>query len=341
MTLPKVELHVHLEGSIRPETVLHLAEKNRVELPYSTLEGLKEWYRFTDFPHFVQVYVAVSKCIKDPEDIEYIAKEFLVGQKEQNILHSEVTYTASTIDKYCGIPWDKQIDALERAISWGKQELGVTMGLIIDIVRGDTPERGLEVAEMAVSGMGRGVFALGLAGIEMSESAAKYSSAFDFARANGLPIIPHAGETKGPESIWDAWNAIRPKRIGHGVRCLEDLELVELLRSEGVVLEVSPTSNVCVGGVETFEDHPLPRLRDAGLRFTINSDDPPMFSTTLTDEFWKCSQTFGWDLETLQATVLTAVDSCLLPPDEREELKQKVHSGFGGHGLGAVPFDKV
>ena len=138
--LPKVELHVHLEGSIRPGTVLELAKRNGVKLPHDTLEGLREWYRFRDFPHFVEIYVAVSKCIQTAEDVEFIAREFLVGQKEQNILHSEVTYTASTIEKYCGIPWDEQIDALERAMSWGREELGVTMGLIIDIVRGDSAE---------------------------------------------------------------------------------------------------------------------------------------------------------------------------------------------------------
>ena len=131
--MPKVELHVHLEGSIRPETVLQLARRNHIALPADTVDGLRDWYRFRDFPHFVQVYVAVSKTIKTADDIELITREFLEGQAAQNILHSEVTYTACTIEKYNGIPWDQQIEALNRARAYGEKDLGVTMGLILDI----------------------------------------------------------------------------------------------------------------------------------------------------------------------------------------------------------------
>lgn len=324
LALPKVELHVHLEGSIRPETVLRLSKENGVPLPADNLEGLKEWYQFRDFPHFVQVYVGVSKCIKKPEDIEFIAREFLVGQKEQNVLHSEVTYTASTIATYCGIPWDEQIDALERAINWGKKELGVSMGLIIDIVRGCSPDEGLDVAKMAVSGMGRGVVALGLAGIEMKEPAEIYHSAYEWAWSHGLPVVPHAGETKGAESIWDAWKATNCTRIGHGVRCLEDQELVSDLVEKGVVLEVSPTSNVCVGGVQDFESHPFPRLVEAGLKVTVNSDDPPMFSTSVTDEYFKLASAFGYGMPELAGFVRTAVGAALVDDGRRAELAAAV-----------------
>lgn len=318
--MPKVELHVHLEGSIRPETVLRLAEKNGVELPASDLAGLKEWYRFRDFPHFVQVYVAVSKCIREAEDIEFIAKEFLAGQKEQNILHSEVTYTASTIQRYCGIPWDEQIDALERAIRWGQKELGVSMLLVIDIVRGDTAEQAMEVCAMALSGKGRGVGALGLAGPEKVGKATPYRDVFEAAWAGGLEVIPHAGETLGAESIWEAIELCNPRRIGHGVRCLEDPLLVEEIKNRGIVLEVSPTSNVCVGGVPRFEDHPLPRLIEAGITVTLNSDDPPMFSTSLSEEYFRCSQAFGWDSEFLGGLARTAAEHSMLTGEDREHL---------------------
>ena len=318
--MPKVELHVHLEGSVRPETVLRLAEKNGAELPANDLAGLKEWYRFRDFPHFVEVYVAVSKCIREAEDIEFIAKEFLAGQKEQNILHSEVTYTASTIQRYCGIPWDEQIDALEHAIQWGESELGVSMLLVIDIVRGDTAEQAMEVCEMALSGKGRGVGALGLAGPEKVGKAAPYRDAFEAAWAGGLEVIPHAGETLGPESIWEAIDLCHPRRIGHGVRCVEDPALVEEIKKRGIVLEVSPTSNVCVGGVASFADHPLPRLIEAGVAVTLNSDDPPMFSTSLSEEYFRCSQAFGWDREFLQGLARTAAEQSMLKGDESLKL---------------------
>ncbi len=318
--MPKVELHVHLEGSIRPQTVLQLARQNGVPLPHDTVEGLADWYRFRDFRHFVEVYVAVSKCIRKPEDIEFIAWEFLEGQHAQNILHSEVTYTASTIETHCGIPWDEQIDALERAMERARKELGVTMLLVIDIVRGDSPERAAQVADMALSGKGRGVGALGLAGPESVGEAAPYKASFERARAGGLEVIPHAGETLGPESIWEAIELTNARRIGHGVRCLEDPTLVEEILNRGIVLEVSPTSNVCVGGVPTFEQHPLPRLVEAGITVTLNSDDPPMFSTSLTDEYAKCSAAFGWDSGFLQGLAKTAAEHSMLSGREKADL---------------------
>ncbi len=162
--MPKVELHVHLEGSVRPETVLRLAERNGVTLPADTVEGLAEWFTFRDFPHFVEIYVAVSNCIRSAEDIEFIGREFLVGQAEQNILWSEVTYTATTIKRMSGVPWDEQIDALNRAMAWGKKELGVGMGLIVDVVRGRPLEEAIQTAEWAVGARDMGVVALGLAG---------------------------------------------------------------------------------------------------------------------------------------------------------------------------------
>lgn len=311
--IPKVELHVHLEGSIRPETVLRLAERHRVSLPADSVDGLREWYSFRDFRHFVEIYVAVSGCVRTPEDIEFVAREFLVGQAEQNILWSEVTYTASTIAKLAGVPWDEQIDALNRAIAWGKSELGVEMGLIIDIVREQSVEEGLQVAEWAITGRDQGVVALGLSGVEGKDLARHLKPAFDLARGEGLPIVPHAGETQGAHSIWEALELTGCRRIGHGIRCLEDRELVKELRNEGVVLEVCPSSNVCLAGIPAIESHPISEIFEMGVAVTINSDDPPMFGTTLSDEFARCSAAFGWDEEVLREMVRTAAEASFCP----------------------------
>lgn len=311
--MPKVELHVHLEGSIRPETVLRLAERHGVSLPADSVEGLREWYSFRDFRHFVEIYVAVSGCVRTPEDIEFVAREFLVGQAEQNILWSEVTYTASTIAKLAGVPWDEQIDALNRAIAWGKGELGVEMGLIIDIVREQSVEEGLQVAEWAITGRDQGVVALGLSGVEGKDLARHLKPAFDLARGEGLSIVPHAGETQGAHSIWEALELTGCQRIGHGIRCLEDGELVKELRKREVVLEVCPSSNVCLAGIPANESHPIGEIFEMGVAVTINSDDPPMFGTTLSDEFARCSAAFGWDAEVLRGMVRTAAEASYCP----------------------------
>ena len=326
--MPKVELHVHLEGSIRPETVLKLSERNKVELLANTVEGLKDWYRFRDFPHFVQIYVAVSKCIKTPDDIELITREFLEGQAAQNILHTEATYTATTIEKHNKIPWPDQHAALKRAIAYGKEELGVTVNFILDIVRGDPAERGLELAHWAVAAHGDGVCALGLAGIEGVCEASRYAEAFAYARQAGLPIIPHAGETKGAESMNDVIAATQPTRIGHGVRCLEDPKLVQYLVEKQIPLEVNPTSNVCLGVFPSLAEHPIAQMMDEGLYVTINSDDPPMFNTTLTDEFYQCAKTFGFNEDILWTLNLNAANAALLPADEKRAMIAKMREGF-------------
>jgi adenosine deaminase len=326
--MPKVELHVHLEGSIRPETVLKLAQRHGIELPATDLEGLREWYTFRDFPHFVQVYVAVSKCVRTAEDVELIAREFLEGQAAQNVLHSEVTYTASTIERYNGIPWEDQLAALRRAIAYGEQELGTSMRLILDIVRDEnTPERAMQVAEWAV-GARDVVCALGLAGIERAVPASQYQAAFDYAHANGLPVVPHAGETVGADSVREVLEVCNPVRIGHGVRAIEDRSVVDVLRDKRIPLEVCPTSNVRLGVYPSLEAHSLPRLLDEGLVVTINSDDPPMFGTTITDEFYRTAQTFDLDEDILWTLTLNAANAALLPEEQKRALIQRLRDDW-------------
>jgi adenosine deaminase len=327
--LPKVELHVHLEGSIRPETLLKLAQRNSVPLPADTLDGLREWYTFRDFPHFVDIYMTIARCLRTVEDIELVTREFLQGQAAQNILHSEVTYTAFTQLIQRELPLDDQLAAINRARRWGKEELGVTMLVIVDIVRErDSAAEALMIAEWAIRAHGNGVGALGLGGFENGHPPEKFTRAFDRAREAGLPCILHAGETGGAESIWGALRAGRSVRIGHGVRCLEDAALVTHLRETQIPLEVCPSSNVCLGVAPSWAEHPLPRLMAAGLYVTLNSDDPPMFSTTLNDEYVRAAQTFGWEAETFERLSLNAVRAALLPEHSRQLLELKFKSEF-------------
>jgi adenosine deaminase len=326
--MPKVELHVHLEGAIRPETLLKLGQRNGVELPADDVEGLQSWYTFRDFPHFVEIYVQASKCIRTAEDIELIAKEFLDGQKAQNVLHTEATYTARTIEKYAKISFEDQLAALQSAIKYGRNELGISCQFIIDMVRDDEPEIGLKVAKWAVSGHGQGVCALGLAGIEGSRPARAFSEGIAYAKENGLPVVPHAGETRGPESIWDALEACDPTRIGHGVHAVEDRRLMDHLVDRGIVLEVCPSSNVCLGQYPTLAVHPLPELLNEGVQVTINSDDPPMFGTSLTEEFVRVSDEFHFGKDILFSLTMNAARASLLATEEKQNLIQCIRDGF-------------
>lgn len=326
--MPKVELHVHLEGSIRPETLLQLAQRNHVALPADTVQGLREWYRFRDFEHFVEIYQAISKCIRTADDIELITREFLQGQADQNILHTEATFTAQTILIQSGVPLDDQLAAINRAREWAEKELNVTMGVVIDIIREWPVEDGLKVAEFAIANKDNGVCALGLSGIEKDTEPKKHAKAFGIALESGLPITTHAGETQGPWSIWGCLNDLGANRIGHGVRCLEDPALVQELCERSIPLEVCPSSNVCLGIFPSFEQHPLPKLLDAGLVVTINSDDPPMFGTTLTEEFIRCAEAFGFNEDILWSLTWNAARSSFLPDDQRRDLGARLRSGF-------------
>jgi adenosine deaminase len=329
--MPKVELHVHLEGSVEPATLLALAAHHAVTLPTTTVEGLRSWYTFTSFRHFIEVYVAVQSCLRTPDDIELIAREFLARQAAQGVRYSEVTYTALTHYRMKGMPFADQLAALNRARTWAEAELNTAMGLVLDIPRGAfalTEDDTLLVADWVIEGHAGGVVALGLGGMEIGFPPEQFRAAFDCAHAAGVPSVPHAGETAGPESVWGALHALHAVRIGHGVRCLDDAALVAELRARQIPLEVCPTSNVCLGVAPSLAEHPLPRLLAEGLYVTINSDDPPMFNTTLTDEYLHLADTFGLGVEEIERLALNAVRASLLPAERRGELEREFVAEF-------------
>ncbi len=325
--MPKVELHVHLEGSIRPETLLKLAERNNVTLPANSLEAIREWYQFSDFDHFLKVYKAICNCLRTPDDFELIATEFLKHQSEQNIQYTEAICTFYTHHKH--VPLDDQLAAINRARMKARKNLGVRMGGVADIGREMRPvEESFLIVDWAVQNMGNGIIALGLAGPEIANPPELYRATFERAQAAGLPSLPHAGETQGPQSIWGAINSLSAVRIGHGVRCLQDPALVEFLCENQIPLDVSPTSNVCLGVAPTLAEHPLPVLLEEGLYVTINSDDPPMFDTTLTDEYLQIAKTFGFDITQIKQFVINAVRASLLSLDDQRALEKSIRTEF-------------
>ena len=326
--MPKVELHVHLEGSVRPETLLKLAKRHQVALPVDDIAGLRRWYTFRDFNHFIEIYMTISSCLRTAEDIELIAREFLIGQAEQNVVYSEVTFTPFNQYHTNQLGFHEQIDAVNRARAWAEKELGVRMGIVMDIPRIFSSEDGLTIADWAIERYGDGLIALGLGGPEVDNPPEKFQAAFDRVRAAGLPCILHAGETVGPSSIWSAIRVAETKRVGHGVRAIEDQKLVEYLRETQIPLEVCPTSNICLKVYPSMEEHSLPELMAQGLYITINSDDPPMFNTTLTNEHLAGHKTFGWNVDIIEQLVLNAVDVTLLPETERQTMRSSFEEDF-------------
>ncbi len=324
---PKAELHVHLEGSILPSTLLELAKRNNVALPVSTLEEVQQWFKYRNFPHFIEIYVAITRCLKTSEDYEQIVYEFGQTMARQHIHYAEATFSACT-HHTLGIPYDVYFTGLTRGRERTRQDFGVEINWIFDIVRDVAEGAGMSkradyTLAVAKESMQDGVVALGLGGLEVGYPPEWFAKWFEWARAAGLHSIPHAGETEGPASIWGAIRALGAERIGHGVRAVEDPELVTYLAEKQIPLEVCPTSNLRLGVYPSLQEHPFPRLYKAGIPLTINSDDPPLFNTTLNDEVGLLSSAFHYDKDTIDEILLNGVRYSCLPIERKKALEEQ------------------
>jgi len=323
---PKAELHVHLEGSIRPATLLKLAQRNGVQLPAHTLADLQKWFTFRDFDHFIEIYFEISSCLKTSEDYELIAYEFGANMARQNVRYAEVTFSPSTHQFSFGIPFDTFFTGMSRGRLLAQKEFGVEIRWIFDIVR-DIPDgmlnrrRAEYTLAVALEGMDNGVVALGLGGAEVGNPPEQYAKWFEKAREAGLHSAPHAGETVGPDSVWGAVQTLSAERLGHGVRSIEDPVLVTYLAEKHIPLEICPTSNVKLGVYTDLAGHPLPGLYYAGVPVTINSDDPPLFNTTLNDEVKLLIDPFNFDIDTINEILLNGVRYSFLPVQEKQALE--------------------
>lgn len=320
---PKAELHVHLEGSIAPSTLLRLAKRHRVDLPADTEEGLRNWYRFRDFHHFIEVYVAITKCLRTVEDFELIVYEFGADMARQNIQYAEVTFSPSTHLWINGVDQDVWFTGLTEGRRRVMDSFGCEINWVFDLVRNDYPElaRFDYTTGVAIEGRDDGVIALGLGGMEEGYPPAPFVPWFDRARAAGLRSAPHAGEHDGPGSIRSAIEDLGAERIGHGVRAIEDPNLVEYLAVHGIPLEISPTSNISLGIYPDAASHPLKRLHEAGVAVTVNSDDPPLFNTTLTDELALLVDPWCFSRETIDEILLNGVRYSFLTADRKNAME--------------------
>lgn len=325
--MPKVELHVHLEGSIRPATLLHIARRNGVHLPAQDLAGLQDFYRFRNFDHFVEVYLAISDCLCTRDDYRLIAYEFGSDCARQSIRYAEMIITIANNIYVSGLPWQEILDGLNEGRAQARAEFGVDWGWVLDISR-DNPTTQAKVLEIALAAREQGVVALGLSGTEGCFPPEPFQATFARAREAGLGCTPHAGELAGPQSVWVALRLLHADRLGHGVRSVEDPALVEHLRQHQVPLEVCPTSNVRLGVYADYGAHPLRRLWDAGLYITVSSDDPPLFDTDLNREYAVLIDHFGFQAGELEQISLNGLRASFLPPGRKDALERDFRAEF-------------
>jgi adenosine deaminase len=322
--LPKAELHVHQVGSASPRIVAELAARHAGATPVPADPSLlADYFTFTDFAHFVQVYLTVVDLIRTPEDVRTVTYEVARNLADQNVRYAELTVTPySSIVR--GIAAEELCSAIEDARHHARGDFGIELAWCFDI----PGEAGVAAAEVtldtALDYQPEGLVSFGLGGPEIGVGRQQFAPYFDRARAAGLHSVPHAGESTGPETIWDAITFLGAERIGHGISAARDPVLLEHLADHDIALEVCPTSNVCTASVASLAEHPLPVLVAAGIAVSINSDDPPMFSTTLNNEYAVAADLLNLDSAGVVELARAAVRTSFLAPAAQAALLAEI-----------------
>lgn len=331
---PKVELHVHLEGSADAETLVALAKAGRTPHALPTLDpsALREQLVCRSFQAFLDVWDWLRDLWLDPENLGIMAGSYLERAAAQNVHYVEFRFNAASPARR-GLPLWEGLEAIAAARTEAFEEWGIGSGLLISHSR-HRPEESLSTAKIAVRAVEKGLAnGIDLSGDESKFPVFHFRAAFDLARQAGLQMSVHAGEWAGPESVWDAVRLLHARRIGHGVRSHEDPELVEYLHQEGIVLEICPTSNVCTGVYHSLAEHPVRQLYEAGIKVTISSDDPPLFGTDIDREYALLETVYGFTPEEIAEVTLNAAEAAFVPDNEKAALRQKLIEECRAHGV--------
>jgi aminodeoxyfutalosine deaminase len=288
---PKIELHVHLEGTVRAHTLLEIARRNDYALPADTVEGLQELYRFTDFRHFIEVWILTTNALKHETDYRQMVVDYAAEAAAHGAVYLEGIFSPAERVRH-GCSWEDVFEGVCNGAQEAAERHGVEIRLTPDIPRGFTQEEARETVEWCARYRERGVVGVGLGGLEAEYPPEPYADVFAYAKSLGLGSVPHAGEVAGAESVRGALEGLQADRLRHGIRAEEDAGLVRELAGRGTVLDVCPLSNLRTRAVRSLDEHPLPRLVAAGVRCSISTDDPAMFDTDLTRDY-EAATSFG------------------------------------------------
>ncbi|MFG2486483.1 adenosine deaminase [Streptomyces virginiae] len=321
--LPKAELHVHHVGSASPRIVAELASRHPDSKVPTDPEAIADYFTFTDFAHFIEVYLSVVDLVRTPDDVRTLTFEVARDMARQNIRYAELTITPYSSTRR-GIDEKAFMDAIEDARRAAETELGVILRWCFDIPGEAGLEAAAETARLAVDLRPEGLVSFGLGGPEIGVPRPQFKPYFDAARAAGLRSVPHAGETTGPETIWDAIRELGAERIGHGTSATQDPELLAYLAEHRIALEVCPTSNIATRAVTDLDLHPVKEMVAAGVLVTINSDDPPMFGSDLNNEYAVAARLLDLDERGLAQLAKNAVEASFLDPAGKAKLTAEI-----------------
>lgn len=320
--IPKVELHVHIEGTITPSLAKKLSARNGVELSAAVLK-YDDRYEFTDFLDFLKQYDAVAACLRTAKDYEDLVYDYLERCAAENVIYVEFFGSKDHGDQ-CGITYPDMVAGMAKGINRAEDDFGIICRCIMTCVRHYGHERALPAAQAMIDHPHEIVVGFGMAGDENSHHPRDFAPAFQLVHDAGYPTTAHAGEAAGPQSIWDALEHLPIKRIGHGVRAIEDPALVNKIAMEGITLEICPGSNLALGFYQSAKEHPLIALMDAGCRVTISSDDPPYFQTTMGKEYENLQRLWGLSERQIRSITETAIEDAFCDDATKSKLKEKL-----------------
>ncbi|WP_103332612.1 adenosine deaminase [Pseudotabrizicola formosa] len=316
--LPKIELHLHLEGAAPPAFIRGLASEKRLDI--AGVFDERGHYKYADFWDFLKVYEAATSALKSPEDYARLTLAVLEESAASGVVYSETFLSPD----FCGGrdvgAWREYLQAIREAADQAERRFGITLRGIVTCIRHFGPDKARETARCAADTAGDWIVGFGIAGDEKVLTPKDYLWSFDCAREAGLRLTAHAGEWGGPQSVRDAVNDLGVERIGHGVRAIEDLALVDELAERGIVLEVCPGSNVALGLYPDWRSHPIGQLYDRGVKVTVSTDDPPFFHTSMEREFAELHRAFDWDDGVFATLNRTALDAAFCDADTRARI---------------------
>ncbi|WP_030298382.1 adenosine deaminase [Streptomyces katrae] len=321
--LPKAELHVHHVGSASPRIVAELASRHPDSKVPTDPDALADYFTFTDFAHFIEVYLSVVDLVRTPDDVRTLTFEVARDMARQNIRYAELTITPYSSTRR-GIDEKAFMEAIEDARKAAETELGVILRWCFDIPGEAGLEAAAETARLAVELRPEGLVSFGLGGPEIGVPRPQFKPYFDAARAAGLHSVPHAGETTGPETIWDSIRDLGAERIGHGTSATQDPELLAYLAEHRIALEVCPTSNIATRAVTDLDRHPVKEMVQAGVLVTINSDDPPMFGSDLNNEYAVAARLLDLDEHGLAQLAKNAVEASFLDEAGKAKISAEI-----------------
>lgn len=316
--LPKAEHHIHLVGSIRPETLLWVADESGLDNQWESIDGVREFFKFRDFPHFLKVFGTCMSYITKESMFERIAYETLEDQASQNVLHTEIIFSAPQRMKNADMDFGLMMHALNKGITRAKSEFGLTCSTRIDLIRDYGADYQMTILDQ-VQEHPDGIVGIEIGGSEHDYPPAQFKAVYDRAREMGLRLVAHAGEAAGPESIIDAVNILGAERIGHGFNAKDSPEAFELLKRKGVTVETCPISNVKTGVCGNITDHPVRTFYDSGVSISVNSDDPTMFGTDMNNEYMSLHKVHGFTVAELYDISVNSLKTSFLPEEKIEK----------------------